>query len=89
MFDNDTEILTGLFIVGFPVVFGYLIPTIADYFIKRYEENHKCKHLHTVWCDEPPSKFLCISRDRKICVCKDCGEIVGDIFFEHEGMGYK
>ena len=38
---------------------------------------------------EPPSKFLCISGDRKICVCKDCGEIVDDIFFEHEGMGYK
>lgn len=88
MFNNDDVILI-LFVVVFPVIFGYLIPTIADYFIKRYKENHKCKHLHTIWCDEPPSKFLCISGDRKICVCKDCGEIVDDIFFEHEGMGYK
>ena len=63
MFEED--LLVGLFVIGFPVVFGYLIPTIADYFIKRYEESHKCKHLHTVWCDEPPSKFLCISGDRK------------------------
>lgn len=66
MFNND-DVMLILFVVVFPVIFGYLIPTIADYFIKRYKENHKCKHLHTVWCDEPPSKFCCISGDRKIC----------------------
>ena len=81
--------ILGFLIIGIPVILGYFIPTIAAYFIKRYEENHKCKHIHTVWQNEPPSKFLCISGDRIICVCKDCGKIVNDIFFEHEGMGYK
>lgn len=87
MFDSDIEIIIVLIVI--PVVIGYLIPTIADYFIKRHEENHKCKHLHTVWCNEPLSKFMCISGDRVMCVCKDCGEIINDVFFEHEGMGYK
>ena len=73
----------------FPFIFGWVIPTIIDFFLKRYAEKHRCKHLHTMWIDEPPSKFLCISGDRKICVCKDCGETIDDIFFEHEGMGYK
>ena len=71
MFEDNIEMLIGLFLIGFPIVFGYLIPTVIDYFIKRYEENHKCKHLHTEWRNEPSSKFLCISGDRKICVCKD------------------
>lgn len=87
---NTTEdTVIGLIIIGFPFLFGYVIPTIIMYCTKHYKESHKCKHLHTEWRDEPPSKFLCISGDRKICVCKDCGEIVDDIFYEHEGMGYK
>lgn len=85
----EEEFILGCLIFGVPVVFGYIVPTIIDYFIKRYEENHKCKHIHTVWRNEPPLKFLCISGDRRILVCKDCGEIVDDIFYEHEGMGYK
>ena len=37
----DSEILIGLFVVSFPGVFGYLIPTIADYFIEHEGMGYK------------------------------------------------
>lgn len=73
----------------FPVIFGYVIPTIIDRFIKNYEEKHKCKHKHTYWQKKPDSNFFCISGDTMLLVCKDCGEIIDECFWEHEGMGYK
>ena len=84
--DNMIAVLV---IIVFPFLFGWIIPTIIMHYAKCYKESHKCKHLHTEWRSELTSKFLCISGDRKICVCKDCGEIVDDIFYEYEGMGYK
>ena len=73
-----------------PVIFGYVVPTIIDKFIRVYEEKHKCKHIHTCWQKKPEtSKFLCISGDTMILVCKDCGEVIDECFWEHEGMGYK
>ena len=84
--DNMIAVLV---IIVFPFLFGWIIPTIIMHCVKLYKESHTCKHLHTEWRSELPSKFLCISGNRKICVCKDCGEIVDDIFYEYEGMGYK
>jgi hypothetical protein len=85
---TEENILAYLIIIV-PIVFGYMLPTIIDRLIKRHEEKHKCKHIHTEWCNEPPSKFMCISGVRVIKVCKDCGKVIDDMFFEHEGMGYK
>ena len=75
--------------IGFPVLFGYIIPTIIGRIIDNYRETHKCKHLHTYWKKEPPGKFFCISGDTMLLVCKDCGEVIDTSFWEHEGMGYK
>ena len=87
-------------IIIVPAILGYVIPTIVDKSIKTYKEKHrgiksykerhKCKHIYTYWKKKPEtSKFCCISGDTMILVCKDCGEVITESFWEHEGMGYK
>ena len=86
---TEDEILT-FGIYGFPFVFGYILPTIIDKLVKTYKEKHKCKHEHIYWQQKKSdSKFFCISGDTVLLVCKDCGEIISESFWEHEGMGYK
>ena len=77
-------------IYGVPIIFGYVIPTIIDKLIKDYKEKHKCQHKHTFWQKKPEtSMFSCISGDTMIQVCKDCGQVINESFWEYEGMGYK
>lgn len=48
-----------------------------------------CRHRETEHVLEKKSIFSCISGDRVNVVCKRCGKVVGSIFYEHEGNGYK
>ena len=43
MFEED--MLVGLFVIGFPVIFGYLIPTVPDYFIKHNHSFRSCENF--------------------------------------------
>ena len=83
------DIILGTMIYWLPLS-GFLICTICDKLIKNYREKHKCKHKNTYWKKkENNSMFDCISGDTMICICKDCGEVVAESFWEFEGMGYK